>query len=133
MVLHPDNLLRSMSDADRAKLGKAGMTTAEAQAKYTVKLERETHKLISQWLNLNGVTYVHSRTDKRTTQAKGVPDFIIIANNKCLLLEAKREKEKLRPEQLAFKVKCERGGTAVHVIYDAATAIELIRTFLRIL
>lgn len=54
--------------------------------------------------------FVHSRTDRKTTQAKGVPDFIIAAPARCKAwgeitywVECKRKGSKLSPEQTVTK------------------------------
>lgn len=76
MNVLPDNILRRMDTTDRSKLGKAGVTSSEAQEKCDAKSEKEIHRQIEQWLNLHGVVYIHSRTDRKTTNAVGLPDFI---------------------------------------------------------
>lgn len=68
-----------MSPADRLPLGKAGRTSTECQAKIDRVKESDVHKQVAGWLRIKGVFYVHSRTDKRTTNALGVPDFILAA------------------------------------------------------
>lgn len=53
--------------------------------------------------------FVHSRMDKKSSQAKGVPDFIIAANlihppqQRTFWIECKRKEGKLTPEQTVTK------------------------------
>lgn len=128
----PDNILRCMNPSDRKAMGKAGMTQCEATAINVARLEKEIHTTLGQWLRLNDFVFIHSRTDKRSTQEKGVPDFIIMRNNRVLCIECKLPSNKLQPDQEAFKAKLERNGMPLHIAYDAETCIELVRTFFRI-
>jgi len=58
------------------------------------------HLLIEDELKRRRWYYVHSRTDRATTQQAGVPDFIIATpNGKTLWIEAKRKGGKLSVEQ----------------------------------
>jgi hypothetical protein len=41
-----------------------------------ITTERELHDAVRDLLDRRGIVYFHSRMDKRTTQQKGVPDFI---------------------------------------------------------
>jgi hypothetical protein len=64
------------------------------------QMESTLHYRIIAECKKRGWYYVHSRMDRRTTQAKGVPDFIIAAHGKTYWIEAKALGKKLRPEQL---------------------------------
>jgi hypothetical protein len=79
----PENILRRLSKEDRAQGGKGFATSAEANANHEARSEREIHKQIEQWLNLHGIVYIHSRTDKRTTNAVGLPDFVFV--RRCVI------------------------------------------------
>jgi hypothetical protein len=68
-------VLRRMSAADRASLGKAGLTRADCEALCEAKNERELQKQIVSYLRLQGIEVNVSRTDKRTTHKKGWPDL----------------------------------------------------------
>lgn len=69
-------------------------------AKADAMAEKELHRQIEQWLRMKGVRcIVHSRTDKRTTQAKGVPDFLFVAFARPYAIEVKVGANKLTTEQ----------------------------------
>lgn len=89
-----------MSPEARSPLGKGGKTSEEAIAKYQYGQERILHKDIKQLLDIRNMVYVNSRTDKRTTTAKGVPDFIIFQRDKPeLCIEVKVSKNNLSDAQ----------------------------------
>lgn len=96
----PDHVLRLMSKADRAKLGKAGVTAAEAAQKQEAKSERELSDQVYALLTLRGVKFiVRSRFDKKTTQRKGVPDILCCFGGVPLAFELKTPQGKLSTEQ----------------------------------
>lgn len=69
-------------------------------SKADVVAEKELHRQIEQWLRMRGVRcIVHSRTDKRTTQAKGVPDFLFVAHTQPYAIEVKVGTNTLTSEQ----------------------------------
>lgn len=96
--LLPNNILDKMTREDRERLGKVGKTTSEIDQATAVKLERELHKLMQNELNRRQIFAVHSRTDKKTTQQPGVPDFI-------MALWAFADSERPGPTPVAVEVK----------------------------
>lgn len=81
-----------------------------------VDLEGELHEAIINHCNGKGWAFIHSRMDKRTTQQKGVCDFIIMAPVKrTLLIEAKARNEKLTKDQNIFKAWMRKQG---HTVYE---------------
>jgi hypothetical protein len=75
--------------------------------------ESELHKQIEDELKKRRWYFVHSRTDRKTTQNLGVPDFIVAATSsiedlECSVpvtywIEVKRKGNKLSPEQTITK------------------------------
>jgi hypothetical protein len=66
--------------------------------------ERVLHDRIAADLRERRLYFVHSRTDKRTTTALGVPDFIIaLSGGGVLWCEVKRKGGKLTAEQTVTK------------------------------
>lgn len=112
----PESMLRLMSAGDRRKLGKAGITKAEAGASADIKNERDLQCLIVNYLRLRGIEPLWFRTDKRTTANIGWPDitFSILCPDKEMgyiarpcVWEVKFGNGKLSKEQadLAYKLK----------------------------
>lgn len=72
----PDAFLSKMDKVDRKALGKAGVTTAEAQAKQAFKREKELQQRCIAMLRLRGIFVAFSRMDKRAGTVVGTPDLI---------------------------------------------------------
>lgn len=105
----PDNFLKCMSAEARRPMGKAGVTSSEAIAKYAYGQERKLHQQICQLLDIRNMVYIHSRTDKRATNGAGVPDFIIFLTDKPeLCVEVKVGNNKLSEDQIKWADNYER-------------------------
>src|SRR5215472_629422 len=76
MKVLPEHILRLVDQRDRAKLGRAGMSAAEANTKCTVDNERKLQNLIDSYLRQRSIEPIRSRSDKRTTINVGTPDFM---------------------------------------------------------
>src|SRR4030095_11263556 len=98
-ALTPENWLRLMSDEDRKKLGRHGMTLQEIMDKFVAKSEKELHQQIEGLLRLKGIQSFHSRTDKRTTRPVGEPDFLMAIKGQACAVEVKYGDGKLMEEQ----------------------------------
>lgn len=116
----PENILKCMTPEARRPLGKAGRTSEEAIAKQTYRLERELHKDIKQLLDIRGMAYIHSRTDKRSTCGNGVPDFIVFQRGfPELCFEVKVGKNHLSMAQCEWAIKYrEATDRAMLVVYS---------------
>jgi hypothetical protein len=69
-----------------------------------IERESELHERIAADLKLRRYYFVHSRTDRATTTALGVPDFIVATPaGVTVWIEVKRPGAKLRPEQNAVR------------------------------
>lgn len=99
-------------------------------------LERDEQRILSGWLKLredDGVlVYDWSRTDRRTTNRKGIPDLRIYALGKVLFGEMKLAGGTFSDNQLEMIAKLRRSGTEVQIWDSAATAIERIRDWLSV-
>lgn len=99
-------------------MGKAGATSSEATAKWEYGQERKLHKQISGFFTIRNIVFIHSRTDKRTTTATGVPDYIIfLPNLPEICIEVKIGKGELRDGQEKWHAKYKAAtGRAVFVV-----------------
>lgn len=115
-VVLPENILNKMSPDDRKKLGKAGATKAECDAKQLAKSEKEVHKQISQWLTLHDIYFCHSRMDRKTTNQRGQPDYMFAwkfdraALARPVAIEVKVGSNKLSDEQKDVMMQMETNG-----------------------
>jgi hypothetical protein len=107
-----------MSADDRKSLGKAGLTLAEVFAKAAIRSEKQLHQLIEQDLSRRNVPYYHSRTDKRATISRGLPDFAFAFEGVPVAVECKLAGEQLTAEQELTLEKMRLCGWKVFVIHD---------------
>jgi VRR-NUC domain-containing protein len=128
-----DRILKLMRKEDRPK-GRAGMTAAEGHERMVRRLERDEQNTLVSWLSLreaDGVlVYDWSRTDRKTTNRKGMPDFRIYRGERALLGEMKIEEGRLSPDQVEMIEKFGRAGTEVQIWRSAKEGIEKIRDWL---
>lgn len=80
-------------------------------------LESKLHEQIIEECHRRLWGYIHSRMDRKTTQNKGVCDFVILAEGgHTYYVECKRKGGKLSEDQLIFRAVAARNGHPVHVI-----------------
>jgi hypothetical protein len=115
-----DAMLRRMSPADRAWLGKAGVTAAEAQVSYDERSEKDLQKNMENYLRQRNLFFIRSRMDKRPTIRKGLPDFtIILPGGMSLLVEAKVEGGVVSADQKkCFDDFWTQTGRVVHIVFN---------------
>ena len=102
-----------------------------------MKPEEELHAKIKKLLDGLGILYVHSRTDKRTTQQKGVPDFLFAVRTKIpdcdhpIAWECKVDGRKLSDDQEQWKMKAQSGRNGWHyyVITNLTDACEALKPY----
>jgi len=120
-----------MSAADRKRLGRAGMTSAEAADQYALKTEREMHRLFSSYCLLHGILPNHENPAKRSTSSVGWPDFrCFAADKRFLAIEFKVRPNGLTPEQEEIKTRLEACGWPYVVAYSLAEAIHAAQQYL---
>lgn len=99
----------------------------ESNAKADVKAEKELHRQIEQFLRLKGVrAIVHSRMDRKTTQAKGVPDFLFCWKGKPTAMELKTGNNTLSDEQVKWIGEMYDDGWKVGVVRSLDDCIKLL-------
>ncbi len=124
----PDKILRLMTPADRDRLGKAGMTKAEAEAAFVAKNEAALQKQIIQMLNRHGVHVICSQTGKRTTTNIGTPDLIFAVNGKPVAWELKMKGNKPSAEQIETLSAMQANGWRTAVVYSYDDALGLFNS-----
>lgn len=89
--------------------------------------ERRLHNQIIEFCKPRRWLVIHSRMDCPTTQMKGVPDFIILADRgRLLLVECKARGGKPTIDQLAFGIMAETLGHKVHLVYSLKEFVEVV-------
>ena len=81
----------------RKELG--ATTIEEASVKLDRMEEMEIHNKLADWCRLKEIPFIHSRTDRKTTTARGIPDFVLLWNGKGCAIELKGPTGKLTEEQ----------------------------------
>lgn len=116
-----------MDPKDRKSLGKAGVTSEEAERKRLARSERELQDQIANYLHYKGIFFVRSRMDKKTTTRKGTPDFIFAARQHVgssdsfviafpTAIEVKVGNNTLTREQEEVRHQMLRNGWRYHVV-----------------
>lgn len=104
-TVFPDDFLRRLPAAERAKLGKAGVTFEEALAKQEAKEEKALQNFIEKLFSLRGVIANRSRMDKKKTDKVGWPDFTMSLNGFSVAIEVKLPGKKLDADQIEMRDK----------------------------
>jgi hypothetical protein len=112
-----EGFLRALPIEERRKLGRAGMTTAEASATFKRGKEIELQKLCMNWLLLHDIYFEYDRPDKRTSGKKGRADFRICFKGQGISAECKAAGEKLSPEQSEQPARLMRSGGVFLLIF----------------
>lgn len=116
----PDSFLRRIPKGQRAPMGKAGVTNAEANAAHARREEKKLQNLMVQELNRRNIFFLRSRMDKPTTLRKGMPDFVIILPGpRPLLVEAKDPHGVISDEQKKlFDQYFDQTRDVVHIVFS---------------
>jgi hypothetical protein len=123
----PDNILRCMSPEDRASLGKAGMTAEEAAGKYAFGQEQKLQGIIANYLNLHGIYYETDRMDRKTSGAKGRPDFRLCYRGRFVGLEVKVSGGKVSSQQADALERIAKSGGIGLVVWSLADVQRVLR------
>lgn len=115
-----------MPEKERKRMGKAGMTKAEAHAKFRSGREKELQRQVWNHLNRNQIYFEDDRMDKKTSGKKGRADFRCCVAGLWLSLECKTEAGTLTKEQAAEAARLRASGGRFAVVFSLQDAIEAI-------
>jgi hypothetical protein len=110
-------------------MGKKGKLLEELVAAEEIHLERALHGLISQYLNLVGIFYVHSRFGKKSTCTPGTPDFVFAVNGQACAIECKTADGELSEDQDKAIAAMRKNGWAIEICTSIQQAIGFINRF----
>jgi hypothetical protein len=118
----------------RATMGKAAMTSSEAQHKWQKGEEKKMHDLFETDMRRRGVIPLHSRMDQKPTIRKGWPDFSLFHGERAVLIEFKAPGGTLSADQKECIAELEAAKVPVLVAYDVGSAIDFVldRLLLRV-
>lgn len=126
----PDHFLSKLPPEERRKLGRAGMTSEEAQARYVARSERELQGQVAQHLNRHQIPFFNPRMDRKSTVQVGMPDFVVCLppNGRFVGIETKCQatRGRLSPEQEASMARILAAGGTYLIIYSLEQLIQAL-------
>jgi hypothetical protein len=127
--LDPKNLPENIRKCMEPKLRKEmkALTLCEVFEKEDRKNELAMHREFEQWLRLNEIPFVHSRTDKKATTAVGTPDFVILSFGKGIAIELKGPGGQLTEAQSRTLFHWTQRGVPCLVATSVKGAIEFVK------
>lgn len=91
--------------------------------------ENELHEQVMAYCKQRKWPYVHSRMDKRSHTALGVPDFVIaMGNGVTAWVECKKRGGKVKPEQAGFIMALKIQGHKAGVVFSMEDFLALIES-----
>jgi hypothetical protein len=123
----PQRIIDIMDPKDRAKLGKAGRTSAEILRVVEDRSEKDLHRDIVRYLNVFGLPFCHARMDRKSSIAEGYPDFTFPYRGFFVAWEAKTATGKLSGRQHETREAIERNGGKFKVIRQLEEAKNHLR------
>ncbi len=124
----PESLLRLMSPAERAKLGKAGRTMAEIEVEQAAKSEGELQSQLKNLLTLREIVFCSPAFGKRTGILPGWPDLTFAVRGVPCAWEVKHAKNDLQDVQVKVRAQMEANGWRYAVIRSVAEAREFLQS-----
>jgi len=119
--LLPENIRRCMPKEDRKATG--ALTLVDVFDKESRKLEIEIHNKFMDWCRLNEISFIHSRTDRKSTIQEGHPDFTLLNDGRGCCIEFKVPGGKLSDKQAEVIAVLTKRGVHCLVTSDLAAAI----------
>jgi hypothetical protein len=90
----------------------------------------ELHEPFIGFLRSQGLLYRRSRPDRKTSETKGEPDFLVMENGRVLAIEFKdKNSGKLSKDQVFRHAEYARAGCRVFVVRELTAAIELVNAW----
>lgn len=85
------------------------------------------HEPFAGFLKAQGLVWRRSRPDRKTSEKRGEPDFLVMENGKVLAIEFKdKNAGKPSPYQVIRHAEYERAGCHVYVLRDLQSAINIV-------
>lgn len=121
-----------MDDKDRKQFGKRALTYDEVEEQAGARLEKELHDQYWAFLLRNGFNpklIIHAPMHKRSTLPAGFPDFLVMRDNKSLLIEFKVGKNTTSFEQNDVLNALDENGFKAFVFYTLEAAQRETKNF----
>ncbi len=124
----PPHLLPLMPESERKRLGKAGLTVAEAVAIADDKAELDLQGDIAGYLRLHEVEYIKPDGRKRSPLPKGWTDFTFAYRGVPVAMEVKTATGKLSVDQENLHPKLAANGWRVGIVRSVTDVQALLRS-----
>ena len=123
----PEGFLQALPEHERRRLGKAGITAAQAIQTFQRGKEKELQKQVASYLDLNDIYFETDRMDKRTSGKVGRADFRICYHGQWLSAECKAEGCTLEPSQAFQAARLRRSGGKFALVFRLMDLIDELR------
>jgi hypothetical protein len=123
-------LARNLDPLDSLPSERMAQGLEPVETKFQKGQERDLHEKFEGWCRINGVAVVHSRMDRKTSQACGVPDFVCLKNGAGCCVEFKAHaipNDHLSDEQEAWMISAVDAGVPYLLTNDLAAAIKFTK------
>jgi hypothetical protein len=121
-----EGLLQALPPEERKRLGRAGMTQAEAQAKFAAGQEKKLKDLVVNELNRRGAWIFEQPMSKKTRGRPGVPDIIACYRGFFLAVELKAAGGTMSQEQAQEAVAIRKAMGRFVLAYSVNHVIEAL-------
>jgi hypothetical protein len=105
-----EGFLQALPEEERKRLGRAGITAAQAMATYKASQEKELQKDVYQWLLYHEIYFEWDRMDKKTSGKRGRADFRICYKGRFVAAECKAETGTLSSAQAIEAARLRKSG-----------------------
>ena len=122
-----EGFLQALPTAEREKLGRAGMTRAQALAKYRAGQEKQLQDDVTRWLDFHQIYFNSDRMDKKTSGKKGRADFRCCVQGRWISFECKTEAGTLSKEQAEDAARLRKSGGTFVVVFSLQDVIDAVR------
>jgi hypothetical protein len=121
-----EGLLQALPPEERKRLGRAGMTQAEAQAKYAAGREKELKSDVIKEVRRRGGWVFEQPMSKKTRGRPGVPDLIICYRGYFLAAELKATGGTMSQEQAQEAVGIRKAMGRFVLAYSVNDVVEAL-------
>jgi hypothetical protein len=121
-----EGLLQALPPEERKRLGRAGMTRAEAQAKYAAGQEKDLKRDVVNEIYRRGGWVFEQPMSKKTRGRPGIPDLIICYRSYFLAVELKAAGGTMSQEQAQEAVGIRKASGRFVLAYSVNDVIEAL-------
>ena len=126
-VVLGDGFLKSLPEAERKRLGRAGITAEEAMRTYKRGKEKDLQKDVIKYCDLHQIYWENDRMDKKTSGKVGRPDFRICYKGCWVGAECKAEGGLLSSAQAFEAARLRKSGGRFVVVFRLMDLLDEFR------